>query len=86
VPVSHWAMSLLRGRRFLWLNATTPRLRHAYTQVKNLLIGQTFSNFQDPDAGPDTLDFRVPAARSASATPKSDTASNSRKDQSEVFC
>ena len=26
-------------------NATTPRLRHAYAQAKNFLIGQTFSNF-----------------------------------------
>src|SRR6195256_1976538 len=41
-------------------NATTPRLRHAYAQAKNLLIGQTFSNFMDPDAFPDTLDFQGP--------------------------
>jgi len=27
---------------------------------KNLLIGQTFSNFMDPDAFPDTLDFQGP--------------------------
>jgi hypothetical protein len=41
-------------------NATTPRLRHAYAQVRNLLIGQTFSNFMDPDGFPDTLDFQGP--------------------------
>src|SRR6266478_2775298 len=41
-------------------NATTPRLRHAYTQVRNVLIGQTFSNFMDPDGFPDTLDFQGP--------------------------
>jgi hypothetical protein len=41
-------------------NATTPRLRHAYVQVRNVLIGQTFSNFMDPDAFPDTLDFQGP--------------------------
>jgi len=41
-------------------NATTPRLRHAYAQVRNLLVGQTFSNFMDPDAFPDTLDFQGP--------------------------
>jgi len=41
-------------------NATTPRLRHAYAQGRNLLIGQTFSNFMDPDAFPDTLDFQGP--------------------------
>src|SRR5215469_6610602 len=44
-------------------NATTPRLRHAYAQAKNFLIGQTFSNFQDPDAGPDQLDFQGPNAQ-----------------------
>jgi hypothetical protein len=41
-------------------NPTTPRLRHAYAQVRNVLIGQTFSNFMDPDAFPDTLDFQGP--------------------------
>jgi len=41
-------------------NATTPRLRHAYAQAKNFLVGQTFSNFMDPDAFPDTLDFQGP--------------------------
>jgi DcaP outer membrane protein len=41
-------------------NSTTPRLRHAYAQVRNLLIGQTFTNFMDPDAFPDTLDFQGP--------------------------
>jgi DcaP outer membrane protein len=41
-------------------NATTPRLRHAYAQVRNILLGQTFSNFMDPDAFPDTLDFQGP--------------------------
>ena len=51
-------------------NSTTPRLRHAYTQVKNFLIGQTFSNFQDPDAGPDTLDFQGPNAMVAIRNPQ----------------
>jgi hypothetical protein len=41
-------------------NATTPRLRHAYAQVRNILLGQTFSNFMDPDGFPDTLDFQGP--------------------------
>jgi hypothetical protein len=45
---------------FFGTNSTTPRLRHAYSQVGNLLIGQTFSNFMDPDAFPDTLDFQGP--------------------------
>jgi len=45
---------------FYGTNSTTPRLRHAYAQAKNFLIGQTFSNFMDPDAFPDTLDFQGP--------------------------
>jgi hypothetical protein len=45
---------------FFGSSSTTPRLRHAYAQGKNILIGQTFSNFMDVDAGPDTLDFQGP--------------------------
>ena len=45
---------------FFGTNATTPRLRHAYAQVENFLLGQTFTNFMDPDAFPDTLDFQGP--------------------------
>ena len=41
-------------------SSTTPRLRHAYGQAKNFLVGQTFSNFMDPDAGTDQLDFQGP--------------------------
>ena len=41
-------------------NATTPRLRHAYAQARNVLIGQTFTNFMDPDGFADTLDFQGP--------------------------
>ena len=45
---------------FFGTNSTTPKLRHAYGQAKNFLVGQTFSNFMDPDAGPDTLDYQGP--------------------------
>ena len=45
---------------FFGTNSTTPRLRHAYGQAKNFLVGQTFSNFMDPDAGTDQLDFQGP--------------------------
>ena len=45
---------------FFGTNSTTPRLRHAYAQVANFLLGQTFTNFMDPDAFPDTLDFQGP--------------------------
>jgi hypothetical protein len=45
---------------FFGTSSTTPRLRHAYAQARNLLIGQTFTNFMDPDASPDGLDFQGP--------------------------
>jgi hypothetical protein len=45
---------------FFGTTTTTPRLRHAYAQARNLLIGQTFTNFMDPDAFPDGLDFQGP--------------------------
>jgi hypothetical protein len=51
-------------------SSTTPRLRHAYAQVNNLLIGQTFSNFQDPDAGPDQLDFQGPNSQVSLRNPQ----------------
>jgi DcaP outer membrane protein len=47
---------------FFGSSSTTPRLRHAYGQAKNFLIGQTFSNFMDPDASTDQLDFQGPNA------------------------
>jgi hypothetical protein len=36
------------------------RLRQFYAQYKNLLVGQTWSAFGDPDAFPDTLEFEGP--------------------------
>jgi hypothetical protein len=50
------------GRTFFQLDffgangATAPRLRHFYAQIDNILVGQTFTNFMDPDAFADTLD------------------------------
>jgi hypothetical protein len=38
---------------------TAFRLRHAYGQVKNILLGWTWSTLADPDALPDTLDFQM---------------------------
>jgi hypothetical protein len=52
--------------------ATAPRLRHFYAQLDDVLVGQTFTNFMDPDAFADSLDLqgansavsvRVPQAR-----------------------
>lgn len=36
------------------------RVRHVYGQWKNILAGQTWSLFADPDAFPDTLEFEGP--------------------------
>ena len=55
---------------FFGSNSTTPRLRHAYAQGKNLLVGQTFSLFMDPDAGPDTLDFQGPNSQVSIRNPQ----------------
>lgn len=51
---------------FFGTNATTPRLRHAYAQARNLLIGQTFTNFMDPDASRTVWTSRDPTAWLAS--------------------
>ena len=39
---------------------TTLRVRHAYATYKNLLMGQTWSNFMDPDIFPNTIDYWGP--------------------------
>jgi hypothetical protein len=44
------------------LGGTTPRLRHLYAQVDNVLVGMTNSNFMDPDAWPDIVDFWGPVS------------------------
>lgn len=60
IPVGSSSGRFFIEADFFGTNATTPRLRHAYAQMNNLLIGQTFTNFMDVDAGPDTLDFQGP--------------------------
>jgi outer membrane DcaP-like protein len=40
---------------------TDPRLRHFYGQLRNILLGQSWSTFTDPDNKPDTLDLEGPA-------------------------
>src|SRR5437763_7353739 len=55
------------GSGFLGSNLTTvsdnliPRLRYAYATLGGFLAGQANSNFSDPDANPETLDFGGPA-------------------------
>ncbi|MGA8042867.1 MAG: DcaP family trimeric outer membrane transporter [Terracidiphilus sp.] len=60
IPVSSSSVRFFMEYDFFGTNSTTPRLRHAYAQVANFLVGQSFSNFMDPDAGPDTLEFQGP--------------------------
>ena len=43
-------------------NVPAFRLRHFYGQWSNVLVGQTWSAFQDADAFPDTVDFKGPNA------------------------
>lgn len=58
VPAGDWGTA----RAFIQIDffgpngTTAPRLRHYYAQLDNILVGQTFSNFMDPDAFADTLD------------------------------
>jgi DcaP outer membrane protein len=62
IPVNNWGIARMFVQfDFFGSNgATTPRLRHAYAQIHNFLVGQTFTNFMDPDAWPDSLDFQGP--------------------------
>jgi len=39
---------------------TSLRLRQFYAEYKNILVGQTWSSFGDPDVFPDTLEFEGP--------------------------
>ena len=39
------------------------RLRHAYAQLSNFVLGSTFTNFSDVDAIPETVDFVGPNAQ-----------------------
>ena len=61
-PASDWgtARMFMQYDFFGSNGATTPRLRHLYAQLHNILVGQTFTNFRDPDAWPDSLDFQGP--------------------------
>lgn len=70
IPVNSTSVRFFTEFDMFGTNATTPRLRHAYAQVKNLLLGQSFSNFMDPDSGPDTLDFQGPNAQVSIRNPQ----------------
>jgi hypothetical protein len=36
------------------------RIRHLYGQIYNVIVGQTYSVFEDPDVWPDTVDYEGP--------------------------
>lgn len=50
-------------------NNDTVRIRHAYLNYKNLLIGQTTSSFLDTDNNPTMLDFGSPLGIGTKRTP-----------------
>ena len=62
IPASDWGTArMFMQYDFFGSNGpTTPRLRHFYAQLHNVLVGQTSTNFMDPDAWPDSLDFQGP--------------------------
>jgi hypothetical protein len=70
IPVKSTSVRFFLEFDMFGSSATTPRLRHAYAQVKNVLLGQTFSNFMDPDSGPDTLDFQGPNSQVSIRNPQ----------------
>jgi hypothetical protein len=45
------------------------RVRHLYGQYYNIILGQTFSAFEDPDVWPDTLDYEGPNAAVSARLP-----------------
>jgi len=63
-------------------NSDTVRIRHAYLNYKNLLIGQTTSSFLDTDNHPQMLDFGSPLGIGTKRTPMlrySDSINNQTK-------
>jgi hypothetical protein len=45
------------------------RIRHLYGQIYNVVVGMTFSVFEDPDVWPDTVDFEGPNAATFARRP-----------------
>lgn len=48
------------GGQAAYTNPVSPRLRHAYVSLGGLTVGQTWSNFFDLEAAPETLDMTGP--------------------------
>jgi DcaP outer membrane protein len=64
IPVSNigTARTFIQFDFFGANGATTPRLRHFYAQLHNILVGQTNTVFMDPDAWPDIIEFQGPTS------------------------
>lgn len=64
IPVSNigTARTFIQFDFFGANGATTPRLRHFYAQLNNILVGQTNTVFMDPDAWPDIIEFQGPSS------------------------
>src|SRR5579871_2666369 len=64
IPVSNIGMArtFIQFDFFVGNGATTPRLRHFYAQLHNVLVGQTNTVFMDPDAWPDIIEFQGPTS------------------------
>ena len=45
------------------------RVRHLYGQIYNVIVGMTFSVFEDPDVWPDTVDYEGPNAATFARRP-----------------
>ena len=64
IPVSNIGMArtFIQFDFFGGNGATTPRLRHFYAQLHNVLVGQTNTVFMDPDPRPDIIEFQGPTS------------------------
>ena len=64
IPVSNigTARTFIQFDFFGGNGANTPRLRHFYAQLHNILVGQTNTVFMDPDAWPDIIEFQGPTS------------------------
>ena len=56
-------LRILYENDFFGAGPTIFHLRHLYGQLKNVLVGYTFTTFMDADSLPDTLDFENPNSR-----------------------
>jgi hypothetical protein len=61
-PTSIGDLRVLYENDFFGTSPTNFHLRHLYGQLRNVLVGWTFSTLMDVDSLPDTLDFEGPGS------------------------